>query len=116
MRTLLDNRLKIAQIIAAVGTVFSLVGIFLNYQMGVEAGLSLMGLGILAAAAAYLFGGLFTAIRMAGGIAKWGWIVVPFPYDIVTFIVAFILALFAFLFVPIIPVRRAIREQQGVGI
>jgi hypothetical protein len=116
MRTLLDNRLKIAQIIAAIGTAFSVVGIILNYKMGVEAGLTLMGIGMIAACVAYLFGGLFTAIRMAGGIAKWGWIAVPFPFDIATFIIAFVYALFAFLFLPIIPVRRAVREQQGVGI
>lgn len=63
-----------------------------------------MGLGILIGMGSYLFGGF-------GTIAKWGWLVVPFPYDIVTGVVAFAVSLIVFIMVPIIPVRKAYKAK-----
>ncbi len=98
------NRLKIAQYIALGATALSVIGGLLGGLSGSEFGATLMSIGFVAGLVSYIFGGLGTAIKMAGGIAKWGWIIVPFPYDIMTFIFSFIFAIFAFVFLPIIPV------------
>lgn len=106
------NRLKIAQYIALGATAFSGIGGILGGLSGSDFGAILMCVGFIAGLVSYIFGGLGTAIKMAGGIAKWGWIVVPFPYDIMTFILSFIFAIFAFVFFPIIPVRKAYKESM----
>lgn len=106
------NRLKIAQYIALGATALSVIGGLLGGMSGSEIGTVLMGLGFVTGLVSYIFGGLGTAIRMAGGIAKWGWIIVPFPYDIMTFVCSFIFAIFAFVFLPIIPVRKAYKESM----
>lgn len=107
------NRLKIAQYIALGATAFSVIGGLVGGLSGSLFGETLMIIGLVAGLTSYIFGGLLTAIRMAGRIAKWGWIVVPFPFDILTFIIAFIYAIIAFVFLPIIPVRKAYKESMG---
>ena len=104
------NRLKIAQYIALGATVVSIIGGILAAN-NVGFGGTLLGLGFLAGLFSYIFGGLGNAIKMDGGIAKWGWIVVPFPYDLMTFFMSFFFAIFAFVFLPIIPVRKAYKES-----
>lgn len=106
------NRLKNAQYIALGATALSVIGGLLGGMSGSNVGAVLMCVGFVAGLVSYIFGGLGTAIKMAGGIAKWGWIVVPFPYDIMTFIMSFIFAIFAFIFLPIIPVRKAYKESM----
>ncbi len=106
------NRLRIAQYIALGATVFSVIGGLLGGMSGSKFGTVLMVIGLIGGLTSYIFGGLLSAIRMAGGIAKWGWLVVPFPYDIMTFILSFMFALFAFAFLPIIPVRKAYKESM----
>lgn len=105
------NRLRIAQFIALGATLVSVIGIILTFNE-VDFGAIMLGVGFVAGLVSYLFGGLGKAIKMAGGIAKWGWIVVPFPYDLVTFIISFIFAILAFVFLPIIPVRKAFKERS----
>lgn len=104
------NRFKIAQYIALGATAFSVIGGILVAN-NVGFGGTLLGFGFLAGLVSYLFGGLGTAVKMAGKIAKWGWLVVPFPYDLTTGALSFIFALFAFVFLPIIPVRKAYKES-----
>lgn len=100
--------LKIAQYIALVATVLSILGFCLD----TSASMTLMGLGFFLGLASYIFGGLGTAIKMAGKIAKWGWIVVPFPYDLITGFASFAFAIVAFIFLPIIPIRKAYKETM----
>lgn len=109
------NRLKNAQYIALGATALSVTGIILS--MSFSGILSDIGgvialLGMVAGIASYVFGGLGKALSIAGKIAKWGWIVIPFPYDILTGICAFVAAIMALLFLPIIPVRMAYKERQ----
>ena len=104
------KRLKIAQYIALGATVVSAIGWILAAN-NVEFGGTLLVLGFIAGLVSYIFGGLGTAIKMAGGIAKWGWLIVPFPYDIMTFFMSFIFAIITFLFLPIIPVRKAYKKS-----
>lgn len=113
------NRMRIAQYIALGATACTVIGVMAGGMAGVISGSSvgfgsvLMVIGLAAGLVSYIFGGLGTAIKMAGGIAKWGWIVVPFPYDIMTFIFSFIFAIGAFVFLPIIPVRKAYKESMN---
>ena len=104
------NRLKITQYIALGATACSVVGMLASIA-GVGFGSILLSVGFTTGIVSYFFGGLKKAISMAASIAKWGWVVVPFPYDLVTFPLAFIFALYAFAFLPIIPVRKAYKES-----
>lgn len=106
------NRLQNAQYIAAGATILSVIGFGLNTLAGLDFGILLMAVGFLGGIASYIFGGFLTAVKMAGGIAKWGWIVVPFPYDILTFVFGFTGAVLIFVFVPIIPIRKAYKESM----
>ena len=106
------NRLKIAQYIALGATALSVIGGLFGGLSGSNFGAILMSVGFIVGLVSYIFGGLWTAIKMAGGIAKWGWIVIPFPYDIITFIFSFIFAIAVFVFLPIIPVRKAYKESM----
>ena len=66
------NRLKIAQYIALGATAFSVIGGILGGLSGSEFGTILMDIGFIAGLVSYVFGGLGTAIKMAGGIANSG--------------------------------------------
>lgn len=104
------NRFKIAQYIALGATALSLVGLILNIKE-VEVGSSLLVLGLLAGIVSYFFGGFLTAIKMAWRLAKVGWFIVPAPYCFATFIFTFVFAIYVFMFLPIIPVRKAYKES-----
>lgn len=105
------NRFKIAQYIALVATALSVIGWLLWGVLGSQVGLTMIGIGALIGIVSYVFGGILTAFKMACGIAKWGWFVLPFPYGIVTFIGAFAIAIYVFICFPIIPVRKAYTEN-----
>ena len=107
------NRMKIAQYIALAATALSVTGLLIAWKTGSTIGETVMVIGFLTGLVSYLFGGLLTAVRMSIGIAKWGWFILPFPYDIMTFILAFFAAVMAFVFLPIIPVRKAYLESAG---
>lgn len=106
------KRLKIAQYIASGATALTVIGAIIGMAASSNVGSTLMGIGFLVGLVSYIFGGLGTAIKMAGGIAKWGWIIVPFPYDLMTFMFSFIFAFYAFAFLPIIPIRKAYKESM----
>lgn len=106
------KRLQIAQYIALGATALTVIGFCLNTMAGLSFGMTLMGFGFMAGMVSYVFGGFGKAIKMAGSIAKWGWLVVPFPYDLTTLALAFVVAVIAFFFLPIIPVRKAYKESM----
>lgn len=105
------ERLKIAQYIAGGATLVTMLGLCLLLVWEINFGSTLMAVGVFAGIVSYCFGGFGKAISMSANIAKWGWIIVPFPIDLVTFVFAFFIAIFAFLFLPIIPVRKAYKES-----
>lgn len=108
------DRLKIAQYIALGSTICWILGIFLEVK-GITTngfGGALMGIDFTAGLISYIFGGLLTAIKMAGRIAKWGWVIVPFPLDIFTFMIAFVIAVEVFFIFPIIPIKKAYKESR----
>lgn len=106
------NRFKIAQYIALGATAFSVLGFYLYGVKGINEAILLLGLGFFVGLVAYLFGGLGKAISMAGKIAFWGWLTFPFPANILAFILTFIFSVLVFLFLPIIPVRKAYKENM----
>ena len=115
IKSIWRNRYVYAQCIALVATPLSVLG-FVKIMGSTGGEIStiwplLFALGLTLTCAAYLLGGLLTAIKYSLQVAKWGWLVVPFPYDIATGIIAFFLGLLMFLLVPIIPIRKAYLEN-----
>ena len=59
--------------------------------------------GMFLALVAYIVGGGFgSALKLAWGLAKFGWIILPFPYDIVTGFITFFFAIIAFVCFPVV--------------
>ena len=111
-RRFIMDRLKIAQYIALLATALSVVGGLIGGLSGSDFGAVMMCIGFVLGLASYFFGGFGTAIRMSAGIAKWGWVIVPFPFDIITFFFTFAFAIIAFVCLPIIPVRKAYKNSR----
>lgn len=107
------NRLKIAQYIALGATVSSVIGILILRASDSTIGAVLLCIGFLAGLVSYIFGGLLTAIKMAGKIAKFGWVCAPFPVSIATTLLSFVLSIYAFICLPIIPIRKAYKESES---
>ncbi|MEE1305339.1 MAG: hypothetical protein U0K68_09365 [Agathobacter sp.] len=57
---------------------------------------------ILAIVSYILVGGFLTALRIAKNLAFWGWLIIPFPFDIGTGLMTLIFAILGFLMFPII--------------
>ena len=115
VKSIWRNRYVHAQRIALAATPLSVIG-FIKIMGSTGGEISLvwplmLALGLVLSCVAYFLGGFWTAVKYALRIAKWGWLVVPFPYDIVTGIVAFFAGLLMFLLVPILPVRKAYLEN-----
>lgn len=106
------KRIEIAQYIALGATCLTVLGFVLSGIFGGRIPMSMMGYGVMAGIVSYFFGGFGTAVRMAGKIAKWGWLIVPFPYDIITGMVSFFISIMVFIGLPIIPIRKAYKEQM----
>ena len=90
------KRIEIAQYIAVGATCLVVISFILAKITGANFFVSLMGLGVMGGMVSYFFGGFGTAVRMSGK----------------TGIVAFIFSIMIFIFVPIIPVRKAYKEQM----
>ena len=105
------NRLEIAQYIALGATALMALGFCLYQFTGVEFEAGLIGFAFVMGLISYVFGGFGTAIKMAFGIAKWGWVVTSFPVSLMTFFMSFLFAILVFVCVPIIPVRKAYKES-----
>ena len=106
------KRLEIAQYIALGATCMTVLGFVINLATQSRWSMTMCGYGVMIGLISYFFGGIKTAVKMAGKIAKWGWIILPFPYDIVTGLVAFFISIFVFMALPIIPIRKAYKEQS----
>lgn len=104
------KRLQIAQYIALVATALSVIGLLMVFKFDIKFGEYVAVLGVLTGLVSYVFGGFFTAIRMALGIAMWGLSLLPLPWNIIAFMAGGLYSLVAFVFLPIIPVRKAYKE------
>ena len=107
------KRIQIAQYLALGATCLTVIGFILAGTVGGRFSMTMMGYGTLLGIISYFFGGFGTAVRMAGKIAKWGWLILPFPYDIVTGMVSFFISILVFVGLPIIPIRKAYKEMMS---
>lgn len=106
----MENRYFIAKNIATVATVFSVIGVIMNMSGAGEIASTFIGIGVLGAFVSYVFGGFLKAITNTLNIAKWGLVVVNFPFNLIAFLVTAILALCVMFLVPIVPVSQSARE------
>lgn len=115
MSNFTENRYKIAKIIAAVASVFGVIGLAQFFEILHLGGVGefIGGFAVILSFAAYIFGGFGQAFKSAASIAKWGWVVTPFPIDLLTFLFALLAAIVFFLFLPIIPVMKAAKEHAN---
>ena len=94
------QRTKIGLIIAAVATVLSIIGMAVG--SGSVGGFCLF-FAFLGSIASYIVGGGFSiALKAAKKLAVFGWFIAPFPADIATFFITFILSVLAFFFIPVV--------------
>lgn len=94
------KRILIGLGIAAVATLFTVIGLCCSNEMSQ---MVFFLLAFLFAIPAYIVGGgLGKALKVAKKLAVLGWIIVPFPIDILTGLCTFIVAIYALFFVPII--------------
>lgn len=117
MKNIWKDRYTYARYIAVVATVLNGAGLIaLKFADKSDWWILLGGLtliiGLALTLCAYCLGGLWTAIRAALSIAKWGWLVVPFPYDLATGLATFVIAMMVLFLLPIVPVHKAMKEYQ----
>jgi hypothetical protein len=112
------DRYTYAQYIAVVATFFNGLGVIAlklseksDWWM-LLGGLTLV-IGIALTLCAYCLGGLWTAVKAALNIAKWGWLLVPFPYDLAIGLFAFMIAMMVLFLFPVVPVNKAIKDYQA---
>lgn len=107
------NRLKIARYIALGATICSILG-FYGAFVGENSFLAgFLGIGAVVGIASYFFGGFGKALKMSGKIAMFGWFILPFPIDLISIAFTFIISIFVFFFLPIIPVSKAYNESNN---
>ncbi len=108
------TKLKIARIgllIAVISTCCLIASFVVDSPETVELAGILAGIAVLVGLVAYIVGGgIIIALKAAYKIGMFGWLVVPFPIDIITGICTFIIAILVFLFLPIIFVSMRYME------
>lgn len=104
------EKLKKAQYIAIGATVANIIGFLLAQSLPTLGSILLFG-GLIAGIVAYVFGGFKAAASISWKLAKFGWLITPFPVDIMTGLGTFLIGIYVFLFIPIIPVRKAYKES-----
>lgn len=96
------GRIKVGLIIAGAATVCSCIMLYASDSNMTLLKGSMMLIALFGAIISYIVGGGFgTAIKFAMKVGKFGWFITPFPIDIITGIITTVIALWAFLFVPV---------------
>lgn len=103
------NRWKIAQIIALVATIISVVGIILLIAK-IHSGETLICIGMVIGLVSFIFGGFLEVLRRTWNIATIGWNAFSFPMSFIAFLFTAVFAFFAIACLPIIPVRSAYKK------
>ena len=105
-------KIKTGLIVAAAATVFSLAGFIIGVRQPTVSGFLFL-FAIAGSIAAYIIGGGFsTALGAAKKAAFIGWVVCPFPLDILTGLITMFVAIYCFFMVPIIFVYISYRQQS----
>lgn len=107
------DRLKIAQYIAIVASIISVIGWGMNF-MGANGGVAstFIGLGLIVAIVAYVFGGLLTALKTVWDIGKYGFLVGGVPFCLVCGVATTVIAFMVMFILPIIPIRKAYLQSH----
>lgn len=113
LRKVIDNRFLYAQYIALPTSILSIFALVKMINDTDGSSMGIVGLCILLGICCYCLGGFLTALKSSLSIAKWGWLVVPFPFDILTFLLALYVSIVVFLFFPIIPIRKAYKQRMA---
>ena len=103
------KRFKIAQLVALVATVISVIGLIM-ISGGNDNGVTFIGTGFIIGVVSYIFGGLGTAISSAFNIGKVGFLFGAFPFNVFAGLITIIFAILAVVCLPIFPVRKAYKE------
>ncbi len=106
------TRMKIAEVMALVATVVAIIGLVLLSKKANGAN-TVMGIGFILSIATYICGGFGTAVKMSWNVAKWGWVFFPFPISVLAFVVTLGFGVYAFLFLPVIPVTKAFVAKKN---
>ena len=110
------QKVKLGLIIAAAATGLDIIGLLISSGSGIVAdilGGAVLFIGVVGAIVAYIIGGGFgTALRWAKKLAVFGWVILPFPADILTGIMAFLLSIVAFFLFPLIFVFLHYRQVK----
>ena len=101
--------------IATALTVFGFLGLYSGVRFLQVAG-DFMALcaPVLAIVSYIIAGGFGKALKIAFGIAKFGWLILPFPIDIITGMFSFVFAFLAFLFLPIFMVWGGYNQSKKI--
>ena len=93
------NRVLIGLALSVLATGLTLFGLFGGHPDG--QGMMYLALAFFTAIPAYILGGGFgKALKAAGKLAKFGWLIIPFPYDLITGFMTLIIAGFLFFCAP----------------
>lgn len=105
------NRGKVGIICSVIATVCMLIGGNYGYM---NKFCDILGLvGLLLVIVSYCCLGFGKVLRWSWNAAKFGWFIVPFPYDIATGLTVFFGVILLFLFLPVIPCAMAYRENYA---
>ena len=106
------KRITIAKILAAAATVLGVLGIYFLGRMGDAP--EFMGLGLvlspLLAVVAYCLCGFGKALGTPFSLAKWGFLMAPFPMNLLVVILLFVVGLVSIAYIPLIPVCKRAAE------
>ncbi len=110
------NKSRIAQYVAIGATLFLVIGGLLRINVSPMVGMYLLGIGFIAELVAYILAeGFSAAAEIVGSIVKRGWKLIPwFPACLFSFLFALILAVIIVVFFPIIPVRKAYKNNESI--
>lgn len=114
----MSTKWKVALILAGIGSVLGVIAVIISCNSNRTSHQDAISMwcymiAVLLAIVSYILAGFGTAFRMAGKIAKWGWIIIPFPYDLLSGIMSFVFAIMAFFILPIIPVYKAYKTYKA---
>ena len=110
------KRIIIAKILATVASILGIAGIYYMFSCtsgaAVPEGIMTAGLILspLLAIVAYCLCGFFKALGTPFSLAKWGFLVSPFPVNLLVVIALFLVGLVSIAYIPMIPVFRRAAE------
>ena len=107
------QRSKLGFLISGVSSIFGIISWVCMFKMNATLyGISFL-VAVIGAVVSYVVtGGVGHAIKCAAKIGKWGWIIMPFPMDILTGLCSMFIALTGFMTVPFIFVAMGYKETK----